>query len=213
MRIAVLGTGTVGTTLATGFERAGHDVVVGTRDPSSGAGAAWAARHRGTATTSPDAAAAADVVVLALNGGAVLDVVRGLGGGADGKVVVDVTNPLDVSHGFPPRLFTAAESLAEQVQAALPGAHVVKTLNTVNASVMIEPARIPDEHTMPLCGDDDVAKDVVRGLLGDLGWSASALLDLGPLTAARGMEAYVLFWVALFSATGTAEVSVRVVTG
>ncbi|MFP5219333.1 MAG: NADPH-dependent F420 reductase [Actinomycetes bacterium] len=212
MRIAVLGTGTVGTTLASGFERAGHEVLLGTRDPASGAGAEWAAQHRGGAATSADAAAASDVVVLALPGTAVLDVVSGLGAAADGKVVVDVTNPLDFSHGFPPRLFTTAESLAEQVQAALPAARVVKTLNTVNASVMVDPARIAGEHTMPLCGDDDGAKADVRRLLRDLGWSDGALLDLGPLAAARATEAYVLFWVALMQATGTDDVSVRVVT-
>ena len=212
MRIAVLGTGTVGTTLASGLEAAGHDVVLGSRDPAGGAAAEWVAQHRGSAATSADAAAAADVVVLALDGAATLDVVRGLGPAADGKVVVDVTNPLDFSAGFPPRLFTTGESLAEQVQAALPAARVVKALNTVNASVMVEPSRVPGEHTLPLCGDDDAAKDVVRSLLGDLGWPDAALLDLGALGSARGMEAYVLYWVVLFQTTGTADVSTRVVS-
>jgi 8-hydroxy-5-deazaflavin:NADPH oxidoreductase len=214
MRIAVLGTGSVGQALATGLERIGEDVVLGTRDPSVGAAAQWAERARGSAATFAEAAERAELVVLALNGGATLEVVRGLGRAADGKVVLDATNPLDFSAGFPPRLFTApGTSLAEQVQEAIPGARVVKALNTVHAAVMVDPGRIPGDHTLPLAGDDGDAKARVRDLLGALGWPDGALLDLGGLAAARAMEAYVLFWVELFSATGTPDVSVRVVTG
>ena len=212
MRIAVLGTGTVGQALTRGLSRAGHDVVVGTRDPAAGS-AAWAAEHGARVATFRDAAAAAELVVLALSGAAALDVVQGLGGAADGKVVVDVTNPLDFSHGFPPALSTGpnGESLAEQVQAALPSARVVKALNTVNAEVMVDPARVPGAHTLPVAGDDADAKAQVRALLAELGWPPEAVLDLGGLGAARGQEAYVLFWVALFQATGTPDVSVQVV--
>jgi 8-hydroxy-5-deazaflavin:NADPH oxidoreductase len=212
MRIGVLGTGTVGRTLATAFEQAGHDVVLGTRDPQAGAAAEWAAGHRGTAATFPDAAEHGEVVVLALSGAATLDVARSLGDAAAGKVVLDVTNPLDFGHGFPPRLSTApGESLAEQVQSALPDARVVKGLNTVNADVMVQPDRIPGEHTLPIAGDDDDAKRQVRSLLADLGWPDDAVLDLGGLSAARASEAYVLMWVALLQATGTPHVSIRVV--
>lgn len=214
MRIAVLGSGMVGHALATGFSRTGHDVVMGTRDPSSGAAAEWAAGGPGSATTFVDAAQQGDVVVLALAGDAALDVVRSLGSAVDGKVVVDVSNPLDASRGYPPALSTAPhESLGEQVQAALPAARVVKALNTVNAAVMVEPSRIPGGHTLPIAGDDDGAKAQVRELLQELGWPDDDVLDLGPLSAARATEAYVLLWVALFQHAGTPDVSIRVVRG
>ena len=211
MRIAVLGTGTVGTTLATAFDQRGHDVTMGTRDPETGSAADWAAGHRGRAAAFADAAAASDVVVLALNGAATLDVVRGLAGVVGGKLVVDVTNPLDFSAGFPPRLSTQpGTSQAEAVQAALPDARVVKALNTVNADVMVDPSLIPGGHTMPITGDDADAKAEVRALLGELGWPPENVLDLGPLSSARATEAYVLFWVACFQAAGTPHVSVQV---
>lgn len=211
MQIAVLGTGIVGQTLATGFEQRGHDVVLGTRDPGSGAAADWAAAHSGRAAQFAEAAGQGEVVVLALNGASTLDVVRSLGTGADGKLLIDVTNPLDFSQGFPPSLLTTRESLAEQVQAALPQARVVKTLNTVNAHVMVEPSRIPGGSTLPIAGDDDDAKQQLRGLLSELGWPDGDVLDLGPLSAARATEAYVLYWVALFGALGTPDVGTRVV--
>ncbi len=208
MQIAVLGTGSVGRTLAGAFASAGHDVVLGTRDPSSGSAAEWA----GASARFADAVAGADVVVLALSGAATLEVVRGLDLPA-GTLVVDVTNPLDFSAGFPPRLFTEpGTSLAEQVQAALPDARVVKALNTVSAPVMVEPGRLPGEHSLPIAGDDDEAKAQVRALLAELGWPADAVVDLGGLAAARATEAYVLFWVALFQATGSPDVSIRVVS-
>lgn len=211
MRIAVLGSGVVGQTLGTGLERCGHEVVLGTRDPSAGPAADWAARSGGTAVRFADAAGDGELVVLALSGSATLDVVGGLGGSADGKTVLDVTNPLDFSAGFPPSLFTTRESLAEQVQAALPHAAVVKALNTVNATVMVQPSRVPGV-TLPIAGDDEAAKQQVRSLLRELGWPEEDVLDLGPLSAARATEAYVLYWVALFSRFGSPDVGTRVLS-
>jgi 8-hydroxy-5-deazaflavin:NADPH oxidoreductase len=97
------------------------------------------------------------------------------------------------------------------VQEALPSARVVKALNTVNADVMVDPARIPGAHSLPIAGDDARAKTRVRALLAELGWPHDAVVDLGDLTAARATEAYVLFWVALFQSSGTPDVSIRVV--
>lgn len=149
--------------------------------------------------------------MLALPGTAVLDVVGGLGDACDGKVVLDVTNPLDFSQGFPPALFTGPrESLGEQVQAALPAARVVKALNTVNAEVMVDPSVIPGRHSLLVAGHDD-GKRQVRELLTQLGWPDDAVVDLGGIEGARATEAYLLLWVALLSATGTPHVSVQVV--
>lgn len=223
MRIGVLGTGSVGRTLAAGLSAAGHDVAVGTRDVASTMGsrpteggaeayAAWAARHPGVGLLAlPDAAAHGDVVVNALNGQHSVAGVRAAGvERLDGTVLLDVANVLDFSQGFPPRVGAGDTSLAERLQAAVPGARVVKALNTVTAPLMVDPGAVASgEHTVFVCGDDADAKTVVRRLLGDLGWSD--VLDLGPLSAARATEAYLGLWLATMQALGTPMFNVRVV--
>lgn len=123
-----------------------------------------------------------------------------------------MTNPLDFSSGEAALFTSSTDSLAEQIQRAHPGAKVVKSLNTVTSRVMIEPGELAGgEHTIFLAGDDEAAKDQVTALLREgFGWRH--VLDLGDLTGARSMEMYVLFWLRLFSATGTPMVNVRVVT-
>ncbi len=112
---------------------------------------------------------------------------------------------------MPPALFTATagDSLAERVQAELPESKVVKTLNTINASVMVEPARVRGESDVFLCGNDAAAKEQVASILKDFGWKS--VVDLGDLKAARGMEAYVLFWLQLWGALKTADFNIRIV--
>jgi predicted dinucleotide-binding enzyme len=128
--------------------------------------------------------------------------------------VVDVANPLDFSEGFPPRLAVApGDSLAEQIQRMLPDAHVVKVLNTVTASVMVDPGSLEEPTDLFMAGNDDVAKDQVTTLLTELGWSRGRVRDLGALSAARSLEAYVMLWLGLMQSTGSPEFNVRVVTG
>jgi predicted dinucleotide-binding enzyme len=209
MRIAVLGTGAVGRALAGRFAELGHDVVVGTRDVAQtlAKGESWDGFRL---VTQPEAGAHGEVVVNATHGEASVEALTNAGD-LDGKVIIDVSNPLDFSRGFPPGLFTGAfDSLGEQIQRALPGARVVKTLNTVTNQVMIHPDRVAGgDHTMFVSGDDADAKTVVIGLLRELGWRD--VRDLGDLTNARGMEMYVVLWVRLYGALGTGDFNVKVV--
>jgi 8-hydroxy-5-deazaflavin:NADPH oxidoreductase len=213
MRIAVLGTGAVGKNLAHALSRRGHQVAVGTRDPERADVAAWAAESGLPVLAFDRVAEQASLVVNATAGGASLAVLERVGEHVDGRVLLDVSNPLDSSRGFPPALIPqpGGTSLAEQIQTAHPRAAVVKALNTVNAAVMTEPGALPGMHHLPVCGDDDEAKQVVVGLLGELGWGDDQILDLGGLVAARGMEAYLLFWVSVLGAVGTPRFNVRVV--
>ena len=216
MEIAVLGTGTVGRTLAGRLEELGHQVVLGTRDPEATGQrdehTTWARAHPGVRLAPFDeAASGADLVLNAVSGDATLDVLETAGSAnLAGKVLVDVSNPLDFSAGFPPRLSTANDdSLGEQVQRAHPEARVVKTLNTMNAELMAHPEALGEPSTVFLSGDDPDAKAVVSRLLDELGHRD--LLDLGGITTARGPEMYLALWVRSMQALGTASFNLRLV--
>ena len=207
MRIAVIGTGAVGRTLTDGFRRVGHEVVVGTRDPEETRGRAEWADDPGL-TTFAAAGDGADLVVNATGGNVSLDALADVD--LAGKVLVDVSNPLDFSNGFPPTLTVKdTDSMAEQIQRAHPDARVVKSLNTVNAAVMVEPDRLPEPTTMFVAGDDADARAVVRGLLGELGWLD--VVEFETLDAARGLEMWLPLWVRLMGNLGTAEFNLKLV--
>ena len=124
-----------------------------------------------------------------------------------GKVLIDVANALDFSHGRPPSLFVAnTDSLGEQIQRAFPAARVVKALNTVDTSVMVTPGALPSPTDIFVAGDDTDAKAVVEGVLGSFAWPAEHVVDLGDLTAARGMEGYTLLWVRCHAGDGDCRV-------
>jgi 8-hydroxy-5-deazaflavin:NADPH oxidoreductase len=207
MRIAVIGTGAAGRTVASALARGGHDVVVGTRSPE-----ATAARDDWQDTDVPlvplgEAAAGADLVVNLTNGNASVEALRQVGPSLDGVVVLDVANPLDFSGGFPPTLSVKdTDSLAEQIQRALPDARVVKSLNTVTAPLMLAP--LPGT-TMFVAGDDADARRTVLGLLREFGWED--IIEFDSLDAARGMEMWLPLWVRLYRALSTAQFNVRIV--
>jgi predicted dinucleotide-binding enzyme len=215
MRIAVLGTGMVGQAIATKLAALGHDVRMGAREATNEKAAAWAraAGPKGSHGTFADAAAFGGLVFNCTNGAASLDALRAAGAAnLKGKVLVDVANPLDFSKGMPPSLFTGnTDSLGEQIQRAFPEAKVVKTLNTVNCQVMVDPARVGGgDHHAFLSGNDPEAKATVTALLRDgFGWRH--LVDLGDLSTARGTETYVALWVRLWGALGTADFNVKIV--
>lgn len=221
MDVAVLGTGTVGRTLAAAVAAAGNAVAIGTRDVDAllardgeDAFAAWSHAHRQvTVATFADAATRGELVINATAGARSLAAIEAAGHrNLAGKILLDVANPLDFSQGFPPSLTVAnTDSLAEQIQRALPDTQVVKALNTVSAPVMVDPASIGGgEHDLPICGNDDTAKAAVGEALRTwFGWRS--ILDLGDLTAARGMEAYLLLWVRMLGAVGTTGFNVAIV--
>lgn len=216
MRFAVLGTGMVGRTLAGKLVDLGHEVTMGSRAAGNENATAWAgaAGDRAHEGSFVDAARFGEVIVNATAGTASLDALGAAGADAlAGKVLIDVANPLDFSGGMPPTLSVCNDdSLAERIQRAFPGARVVKALNTVNAEVMVEPAIVPDRHTIFVAGDDDEAKAQVGDLLVAFGWPREDVMDLGALTSARGMEMYLPLWLSLFGASGTSRLNVRVVS-
>jgi 8-hydroxy-5-deazaflavin:NADPH oxidoreductase len=208
MKIAVIGTGSAGRALAAGFRRIGHDVVVGTRDPEVTAQREEWAGSDLTLVTFADAATDADFVINATGGLVSLGALAQVD--LEGKVLVDVSNPLDFSEGFPPRLSVSnTDSLAEQIQRAHPEARVVKALNTVNGAVMVDPARLPEATTIFLAGDDPLAREAVRELLGELGWVD--IVEFPTLEAARALEMWLPLWVRLMATLGTADFNIRLV--
>ncbi len=225
MNIAVLGTGMVGQAVAGRLHELGHAVVVGTRDPDGtlartepdGMGnppfSVWHEGHPDVRlATFAEAAAGAKVVVNATSGAGTLEVLR-LAGEENlaGKVLVDIANPLDFSNGFPPTLFVKdTDSLGEQVQRAFPTTKVVKTLNTMNAHLMVEPKQLADgDHSVFVSGDDEQAKQTVVELLISMGHTD--VIDLGDISTARGTEMLLPIWLRLMGRLGTPAFNVKVV--
>jgi len=183
----------VGQTLAAKLRELGHDVVIGTRAPRDGA------------VSYAEAAGSAELVINATSGHVALDALEGAGSEKlAGKVLVDVSNALDFSDGFPPTVGVATDdSVAERIQRAYPEAKVVKTLNTVNNEVMVDPSKVPGDHVLFVCGNDEAAKAQVVELLGTFGWPGERIVDLGDVTGARAAELYVALWLRLMSGLGT----------
>ena len=206
MQIAVLGTGMVGRALAGRLSELGHDVTVGTRDPAATAAkaeyAGWAGQHPAVGlATFAHAAKGAELVVNATSGAVTLDVLHAAGD-LSGAVVLDVSNGLDFSGGFPPLVSTPQDdSIAEQVQREFPTARVVKSLNTLTAELMAHPERLPDPGTVFVSGDDPEAKATVTSLLHQLGHTD--VIDLGDVTTARGPEWLMPAWLRLMGVVGT----------
>jgi len=212
MNIAILGTGQVAQTIGTALVKLGHQVTLGSRTEHNENGVAWAEANGGQTHNFATAAKEAELVFNCTAGMHSLSVVQQTGAeNLAGKVLIDVANPLDFSQGFPPTLSVCNDqSLAEQIQQALPDTLVVKALNTVANPVMVEPSRVPCQHSLPICGNDDRAKEVVKELLQQLGWQNDQILDLGDITNARGTEMYLALWVRLYGALGTGDFNIQI---
>jgi predicted dinucleotide-binding enzyme len=204
MTVGIIGSGVVGKALGEGFASRGHTVRLGTRDPGRPELRQWAAEAGGDAavTSNAEAAASADLLVLATGWEGTEAAIR-LADPASfaGKVVIDVTNPLDFSQGAPPRLALGhTDSGGEQVQRWLPGALVVKAFNIVGAPFMVDPAFPGGPPTMFIAGDDEGARDEVRAICEDFGWE---VVDLGPMAAARYLEPMAMAWIVHGFRSGT----------
>jgi 8-hydroxy-5-deazaflavin:NADPH oxidoreductase len=225
MNIGILGTGMVAKTIADKLDSLGHAVTLGTRDikvtlarsePDMAGGPplrTWLESHpRVTLATHADAAVHSELAINALSGQGALAGLAGAARGLAGKVLIDISNPLDFSRGMPPSLTVAnTDSLGEQIQRALPDTRVVKSLNTVNAFLMVDPQQLAGgDHTMVLCGNDADAKaQVTRFLTEWFGWKD--IIDLGDITNARGSEMYVTLWARLYGTLGTPMFGMKVV--
>lgn len=209
MKIGMLGTGAVGQTVGAKLVAMGHDVMMGARAADNEKVLGFAQRTGGKAGTFADAAAHGEMVINGTRGDTSLGMLSALASELKGKILLDVSNPLDFSHGYPPHLTVSnTDSLAEQIQRALPEIFVVKSLNTVNCAVMIEPSRVPGHHTVFVSGNDARAKGRVMDFLRSLGWVS--IIDLGDITSARAAEQLLPLWVRLFGVLGTADFNIAV---
>jgi predicted dinucleotide-binding enzyme len=213
MKISILGTGVVAQTLADKLDAIGHQVTLGTRDPEATRARDKPVRSELALATFADAAASGELVICALSGAGALEALDAAGAERlAGKILIDISNPLDFSKGFPPTLTVCnTDSLGEQIQRRLPATRVVKTLNTVSASIMVDPGQLAGgDHTMFVCGDDADARDQVAGWLREwFGWKD--IVQLAGIANARGTEMYLPMWVRLYGALGTPAFSIKLV--
>jgi predicted dinucleotide-binding enzyme len=195
MKIGILGTGVVGQSLGLGFAGRGHEVVMGTRDPSGDKVREWAAKAGGRARagTFAEAAAFGEIVVLATAWSGTDNALQ-LAGAENlaGKVVIDVTNPLDFATGAPRLALGYTDSGGEQVQRWLAGAKVVKAFNIITAGEMVDPDFPCGPPTMFMCGNDDGAKHTVAGICSDFGWE---IVEIGGIDGARLLEPLAMLWI------------------
>ncbi|MFL5767619.1 MAG: NADPH-dependent F420 reductase [Actinomycetota bacterium] len=225
MKVGILGSGSVGRALAEGFLRVGDEPMIGTRDvaallartdpdrPGAVPFATWHEEHPDIAVGSfADVGRHGEVLVNSTAGAASVEALRAAGAAEmDGTVVIDTSNPLDFSDGFPPSLFVSnTDSLAETIQREFASIRVVKAWNTVTAALMTNPKLVADgDHSLPICGVDALAKASVTELLERFGWTD--VIDLGDLTAARAMEAYLPIWLRYMQAVETPLFNTKVV--
>ncbi|MFE5079450.1 NADPH-dependent F420 reductase [Streptomyces mirabilis] len=194
-KITILGGGRVGGGLATALTRAGHEVTVADRSPGAAA----------------EAVRTAQIVINATPGAGSLERLAALRTELRGKILVDVSNAtVDGPDGLPADLLYPGSSLAEQLQDALPETLVVKTLNTMLHSVMTAPASLAQPPTAFLSGKDPEAKQVVHGLLLDLGWHPEWITDLGGIETARAVEAAILFVPHVIRSSGFAPFAISI---
>ena len=225
MKIGVIGTGSVGRTMAARLAELGHSVTIGTRDPAATTArtdpdamgnppfASWHADHPDVILATFEQAAEFGEIVLNATGGSG-SLAALTAAGADnlrGKVLIDISNPLDFSQGFPPFLSVDnTDSLGEQIQRAFPDVRVVKSLNTMAAPLMAQPKRLAGgDHSVFVSGNDADAKASVITLLESLGHTD--VIDLGDITTARGSEMVLPIWVRLMSALGTPIFNFKIV--
>jgi 8-hydroxy-5-deazaflavin:NADPH oxidoreductase len=218
MRIAVLGTGVVGQTLGKKLVERGHQVRMGSRTADNAKAAAFASTGGPGASqgTFADAAAFGEVVLNCTSGQASLDALRAAGAThLDGKLIIDIANPLDFSKGMPASLSICnTDSLGERIQAAFPGAKVVKALNTMTCGIMADPGLVPGDHDVFISGNDAAAKASATRWLGEwFGWKAANVIDLGDITTARGSEMLLPIWLRLYGKFQSPMFNFHVVRG
>lgn len=212
MKFGVLGTGIVGVTISNRLAELGHEVMIGTREPSKSGDKLKSRNEAVKVGTFAKSAAFGEVLFNATSGTVSIDVLKMAGeSNLNGKTLVDISNPLDFSKGMPPSLFvTNTDSLGEQIQRAFPNLKVVKALNTVTAPIMVNPKQVAGgDHHIFVCGDDAGAKETVTALLKNFGWLN--IIDLGDITNARAVEAILPLWVRLYGNLQTPMFNFKIV--
>jgi 8-hydroxy-5-deazaflavin:NADPH oxidoreductase len=205
MKIGVLGTGMVGHAIASKLVALGHEVMMGSRTANNPKSTTWAenAGAGGRAGTFAETAAYGEIVFNCTQGTNSLPALTAAGAkNLEDKILIDVANALSPIESH-------ADSLGQRIQHAFPLARVVKTLNTINCDVMVNPQSLPGSHTVFLSGNDAGAKKAVRDLLESFGWRD--VLDLGDISTSRATEGYLPLWLALWKTLGTTALNVKVV--
>ena len=226
MKIAILGTGMVGQAIAGKMSSLRHTVYMGTRnaeetklrqDVNRRTGISFAEWHKNypdvEVVNYENLPSDSELFVNAASGYASLEALKKVGREKfKNKTLLDISNPLDFSGGMPPSLFVCnTDSLAEQIQREFPDSKVVKSLNTMNCLIMMNPSLIPGDHSVFLSGNDSDAKAEVRSLLNSVGWKDSNIIDLGDITTARSAEMILPIWLRLRSAFNSADFNFHIV--
>ncbi|MDO9635057.1 MAG: NAD(P)-binding domain-containing protein [Paludibacter sp.] len=217
MKIAVLGTGMVGDTIGSKLIELGHTVMMGSRTANNEKATAFVAKHNGKAyaDTFADAATFGEIIFNCTAGVGSIEALKMAGEqNLNGKIIVDIANPLDFSKGMPPSLAVVnTNSLGEEIQKAFPQAKVVKALNTMWCGLMVNPAMINGgDHSTFVSGNDAGAKEKVKEILKSFGWLEKNILDLGDITKARGTEMYLPLWLSIYGATNNGAFNVKIVS-
>ena len=203
MKIGILGTGMVGNALGTKLVQIGHEVTMGSRSANNETARKWASSlgERARTATFQNAATFGELMISCTGGMHSMEALKSVGAGPlRGKILIDVSNPLQQGKDGSITLgFCNTDSLGERIQNAFPETRVVKALNTVNCDIMIEPSRVPGNHSLFICGNDAAAKKRVTQYLSDwFGWKPDNIIDVGDITAARGTEMMMPLWMRLF---------------
>ena len=217
MKVAVFGTGNVGDTIGSKLIELGHTVMMGSRTAGHEKAKAFVAKHPGKASagTYADAAAFGEIIFNCTAGVGSLEALKMAGDkNLNGKIIVDIANPLDFSKGMPPSLaISNTNSLGEEIQKAFPQAKVVKALNTMWCGLMVNPAMINGgDHSTFVSGNDAGAKEEVKKILKSFGWAEKNILDLGDITKARGTEMYLPLWLSIYGATNNGAFNIKIVS-
>jgi predicted dinucleotide-binding enzyme len=205
----------VGAAIGNKLVSLGHEVKMGSRSANNEKAAAWVkgAGAKASQGTFADAAGFGELIFNCTSGHGSLEALKAAGAqNLKGKILIDISNPLDFSKGMPPTLFAGnTDSLGELAQAAFPETKVVKTLNTVTASIMVDPGKIGGgDHQLFFCGNDAAAKASVGEFLKtQFGWKN--ILDLGDITQSRGTESFLALWIRMYGALKTAEFNIKIV--
>lgn len=217
MKIAVLGTGNVGDTIGSKLIEVGHLVMMGSRTAENEKAKSFVAKHhdKASAGTFSDAAAFGEIIFNCTAGVGSLEALKMAGEkNINGKIIVDIANPLDFSKGMPPSLAVCnTNSLGEEIQKAFPQAKVVKALNTMWCGLMVNPAMINGgDHSTFVSGNDTAAKEEVKKILKSFGWAEKSILDLGDITKARGTEMYLPLWLSIYGATNNGAFNIKIIS-
>ena len=214
MKIGILGTGIVGKTIGTKLVQLGHNVKMGSRTANNEKASEWVKTSGANASqgTFAEAAAFGELLFNCTSGMVSLEALKIAGASnMNGKILIDISNPLDFSKGMPPTLSVCnSDSLGEQIQRAYPQVKVVKTLNTLNCNIMVNPSLVPGSHDIFVSGNDAGAKAKVIDILKSwFGWKT--VIDIGDITTARGTEMLLPIWIRLMGAFQTPNFNFKIV--